>query len=756
MKHLHRCLGIICAFCLMIILFITSIEAVCYWNPGYFKKEYEKHQVLNSLPEMSMEDLLTVTDEMMDYLKGGREDLHVWTTMGGEYREFFTPREIAHMEDVRGLFLAAVSLRRIMAAVLAGGILLLVFIKARLRTVLPKSFLIGAPLFLVIAALLSLIIASDFSRYFVLFHHLFFTNDLWILDPAVDMLVNIVPEPFFMDTAARIAGTFCSLVVLVFLLSFGLWKKQGRAVKGLAGLTIFLCFFGLPAHPVRAAQWPQCREIQADGGILIDGDSGTVLYEKNADQAYFPASITKVLTALIIIENCDMDEMVTFSYNAVHNVERGSSNMGTLDGDQLTVRDCLYGLMLASANEAGNALAEHYAGSIEAFSEIMNEKARELGCTGSNFANPSGLNNPDHYTTARDMALIMQAAMQNPDFVEIDSALYWRHAPIKRYPDPDDPNNVVYAHHAMLKKNDSRYYPGIIAGKTGYTSLAGNTLVTSASRDGLNLICVILNGRQTHYQDTKTLFDFGFSQFQSINVAENGALFSALEDDLTFGQLSVSPKSSLVMAPDCYITLPKDADFHDTVSTLNYQLPRDAPPSAIAGISYYYGDHLIGSSHLLLHEPAGVRGKSAASPQLTIPETITIPEPTTKPLEEIAPEEASTLSDYVNETTGETADAASKKQKNQNTFTIPSSILAAFSVTILLAALIGGIIFFKLQMQKRELLDRALRQERRKRRLRDIGYSQKEFDLLVEKKKRKNKPDGGRTDNEKTKHDFID
>ena len=207
-------------------------------------------------------------------------------------------------------------------------------------------------------------------------------------------------------------------------------------------LVLCLCLFIADQPAFAEASWPQCSGIQADGGILIDADSNAVLYEKNADQAYYPASITKILTALIIIENCDLDEMVTFSDNAINNVESNSSNMGTMVGDVLSVRDCLYGLMLASANEAGNALAEHLSGSIEAFTDLMNQKALELGCTGSHFANPSGLNNPDHYVTARDMAAIMRAAISNPVFVEIDGARYWKHAPIKRYPDPDDPHNT--------------------------------------------------------------------------------------------------------------------------------------------------------------------------------------------------------------------------------------------------------------------------------------------------------------------------
>lgn len=225
MKLLHRILGILIAFCLMWILFITSIEAVCYWNPGYFEREYNKYQVLNDLPPMTMEDLLDVTDQMMDYLKGDREDLHVTTTMGGETREFFNDREIAHMEDVRGLFLAAIFLRRVCLVTALVCLGLLVALKARLSRVLPSSLCIGTGLFFGILAVLAGIISTDFSKYFVMFHHIFFNNDLWILNPETDMLINIVPEGFFMDTAARITGLYGALVAVLFGVSFSLWRR---------------------------------------------------------------------------------------------------------------------------------------------------------------------------------------------------------------------------------------------------------------------------------------------------------------------------------------------------------------------------------------------------------------------------------------------------------------------------------------------------------------------------------------------------
>ena len=237
MKPIHWLASIFTAFCLMIILLITSVEAVVYWTPGYFEREYTKYNVLDSLPSMTMEDLLEVTDEMMDYLKGEREDLHVVTVMDGQEREFFNEREIAHMEDVQVLFLRAMSLRRacIFICVLCLGFLFLT--KAPVRRVLPPSICAGTGLFFGITAILALIISGDFTKYFVIFHHIFFDNDLWILDPATDMLINIVPEGFFMDTAARIALLFGASSAVLFGICLFL-TLRGRSRALLAGKNI--------------------------------------------------------------------------------------------------------------------------------------------------------------------------------------------------------------------------------------------------------------------------------------------------------------------------------------------------------------------------------------------------------------------------------------------------------------------------------------------------------------------------------------
>ena len=237
MKPIHWLAGIFTAFCLKIILLITSVEAVVYWTPGYFEREYTKYNVLDSLPSMTMEDLLEVTDEMMDYLKGEREDLHVVTVMDGQEREFFNEREIAHMEDVQVLFLRAMSLRRacIFICVLCLGFLFLT--KAPVRRVLPPSICAGTGLFFGITAILALIISGDFTKYFVIFHHIFFDNDLWILDPATDMLINIEAEGFFMDTAARKALLFGEYTADLFHMCLFL-TLRGRSRALLAGKNI--------------------------------------------------------------------------------------------------------------------------------------------------------------------------------------------------------------------------------------------------------------------------------------------------------------------------------------------------------------------------------------------------------------------------------------------------------------------------------------------------------------------------------------
>ncbi len=225
MKCIHYALGILMTFFLMIALLLTSVEAVTYWTPGYYEKEYTKYNVTAAV-RMEMSDLLDVTDEMMAYLRGRRADLHVPTVVDGQPREFFNEREIAHMEDVRGLFIGGLRLRLLCLAGIAVCLAVMAALKADFRRVLPRAVLTGAGLFFAAVCILAAVIASDFSRYFIVFHHIFFNNDLWILNPATDLLINIVPEPFFLDTAARIGLTYGVSIVIILLVCLGLILRR--------------------------------------------------------------------------------------------------------------------------------------------------------------------------------------------------------------------------------------------------------------------------------------------------------------------------------------------------------------------------------------------------------------------------------------------------------------------------------------------------------------------------------------------------
>ena len=222
--------GILCTFCLMIIFLITSAESVVYWTPGYFEREYTMYNVPETV-SMEMNDLLYVTDEMMMYLRGeGRDDLNISVPVDGHTRPFFNEREMAHMEDVRNLFIGALHLRTACIAAAFLCLALMFLVKADVKRILPRAICTGTGIFMVLTAGLALLISTDFTKYFIIFHKIFFDNDLWILDPATDLLINIVPEPFFVDTAVRIAVTYGISVIAVFSACV-IWLKKQKKQK---------------------------------------------------------------------------------------------------------------------------------------------------------------------------------------------------------------------------------------------------------------------------------------------------------------------------------------------------------------------------------------------------------------------------------------------------------------------------------------------------------------------------------------------
>ena len=365
------------------------------------------------------------------------------------------------------------------------------------------------------------------------------------------------------------------------------WKKAACLI-----LTIISAVC-LGKVDVKAADyWPDAPETLSPSVILMEESTGTILYEKNMDEAHYPASITKIMTTLLALENGNLSDMVTFSDDAINNTE--GSGIARDYGEQMTLEQCLYGVMLESANECAYAVAEHVGGTVENFVDMMNAKAKELGCTNTHFANPHGLQDENHYTTAHDMALIAQAAYQNETFRIIIGTKMYTIPPTNKHAE----ETVLRNHHDMLctyhNANRKYLYPYCVGGKTGYTATANSTLVTYAEKDGMTLICVVMNTQSPNqFIDTVNLFDYAFDNFQVLNVAENDTDYSA-ETTVDNGNLNnIAPFVEL--DKDAVIVLPKTAEFSDTSSSVEYN---DSDPEIAGSITYTYAGRNVGKADI--------------------------------------------------------------------------------------------------------------------------------------------------------------
>ena len=252
-------------------------------------------------------------------------------------------------------------------------------------------------------------------------------------------------------------------------------------------------------------------DVKAEAYCVINRKDGSIVYSKNMDDRYYPASITKIMTALVTLEHCtDLDDTVVFNSEVMDSISSNSSTLNPVAilDEEMTVRDALFGLMLNSANECASALAVYTAGSIDAFVEMMNEKAQELGAVNTHYMNAHGLDDDDHYTTAHDMAIIFDAALKNDVFRYVDSTAAYTIPATNKYGE----RNCTSTNQLI---NAARPYEGVYAGKTGHTANAGRTLVTAAYRDGMDLICVIMKSdNDNFYSDTETLLDHAFLKVQ--------------------------------------------------------------------------------------------------------------------------------------------------------------------------------------------------------------------------------------------------
>lgn len=306
-------------------------------------------------------------------------------------------------------------------------------------------------------------------------------------------------------------------------------------------LVTFILFFANIFYVSSAQENNSQPNSTADSAVLIDGNTGSILYSKNPDGAYPPASTTKIMTNLLVFEKGGLDTKVTISKLA-SSIE--GSSIGLREGEEVTVRDLLYGLNLQSGNDCAYALAEYVGGSVSKFVEMMNAKAKELGATETNFVNPCGLYNKDHKTSAHDLALFMKALVSYKDYPPIAQTLIYKMSPNNKVPQ----GRTISNEDKLIMKNSSSYYKDAIAGKTGYTTESLFSYTAAAERNGQLLIVAFVHSKEKNYYDeSKELFDYGFKNFSTKKLFSKG-------DPLGFLKLSDSVSIPVTASQDFFYT----------------------------------------------------------------------------------------------------------------------------------------------------------------------------------------------------------
>lgn len=390
-------------------------------------------------------------------------------------------------------------------------------------------------------------------------------------------------------------------------------KKMFPAVRCLAvilaGATIFAA--SLTAHagvkeenmaanqavPVESNQidgWPQGPTVSARSAILIEAETGTILYAKNIHNKEYPASTTKILTTLIASELCDMNEMVTFSHDAIYDTPYDSNHIALDVGESLTMEDCLKAILIRSANEVSFGVAEHISGtSWEDFASIMNERATELGALNSNFVNPNGLPDENHYTTAYDLAMIGRAFFANDILCNMTTSRM-----LEIQPSETQPDHIMEVNQMSLIRGGKYEYEYLVGCKTGYTNDARSSLVSCAEKDGLKLICVVFRDEAPYqYEDTIALFEYGFSNFRKMNVSENDTKYTMSSGSSYYNGNDILGNSQPILSLNTsdYIVIPNTVEFTDTESSISYETDSDVHAALI---TYTYQDWVVGTASI--------------------------------------------------------------------------------------------------------------------------------------------------------------
>ncbi len=340
--------------------------------------------------------------------------------------------------------------------------------------------------------------------------------------------------------------------------------------------------YDMPVSSNSLEKWPEGPGTYGEAAIVMEAETGAILYAKNIDDPHYPASITKVLTALVAVENGEMDDPVKMSHDSVAFLQPGDSSIALKEGDEINLEQALYATLLASANEAAYTVGENVginAGhDYDWFVEQMNVRCKELGGKNSNFTNTNGLHDENHYTTARDMALIGCEIFEHPEIFEIMQTTQYT---IEASDTVEE--HVFQQKHKMLLPGYQAYYEDAIGGKTGYTSDALSTLITMADNGEMQLVCVVL---RTHgkniYPDTTNLFEYVFNNFEKVSVEE-------LETSEDVGEILTEQDGG-------YVILPKNVKFED----LEMEFVPDEANNGEATLLYTYKDVPVGSARATL------------------------------------------------------------------------------------------------------------------------------------------------------------
>ena len=361
-----------------------------------------------------------------------------------------------------------------------------------------------------------------------------------------------------------------------------------------------------------AAKWPKGPDkgsLSSASAIVMELSTGTVLYSKNIHKKHYPASITKIMTSLLTLENSSPSDVVTFTEAEAHGIETGSSSMYCVPGEKFTIEQVLYGIMLQSANEMCLVAADHVAGSVDKFVEMMNQRVAQLGLKDTHFMNPNGLHNDDHYTSAYDMACIAREAWKNPSFQKICGTRTYQVKSTNKRKAGEILGGQLLNHHQMINgyETSSRYEKDyVIGGKTGYTSMAHSTLVTFAEKDGMQLVSVIMKGNSpkqgepNEYTDTTRILDYAFEKFSKHTVnGENSDVNENLFN--TFDSYFNADQSPLRLSAESAVILPKGVALRKAKQQIRYDnsVKLQDGENVIGTVKYTYDGRMVGSTDII-------------------------------------------------------------------------------------------------------------------------------------------------------------